>query len=67
MWHCFNTNPISYNLRKGSSLLIPPAKSLNFGTESATFRGILSWNNLPLKIKISQAIDDFKSELKNFG
>ena len=29
MWHCFNTNPIPYNLRKGSRLLIPPAKSMN--------------------------------------
>ena len=67
MWHCFNTNPIPYNLRKGSSLLIPPAKSLNFGTKSATFRGILSWKNLNLKLKISQAIDVFKSELRNMG
>ena len=46
MWHCFNTNPIPYNLRKESRLLIPPAKSVNFGTNSATFRGSLLWNNL---------------------
>ena len=32
MWHCFNTSLIPYNLKKGSSLLIPPAKSVNFGT-----------------------------------
>ena len=32
MWHCFNTNPIPSNVRKGTSLLIPPFKSLNFGT-----------------------------------
>ena len=32
MWHCFNTNPISFNLRKGSKLLIPLAKSVDFGT-----------------------------------
>ena len=65
MWHCFNTNPIPYNLRKGSRLLIPPAKSVNFGTNSVTFRGSLLWNNLPLRLKNSQTIDDFKSELKN--
>ena len=29
-WHCFNKNPIPYNLRKGRRLLIPPAKSVNF-------------------------------------
>ena len=67
MWHCFNTNPIPYNLRKGSRLLIPPAKSVNFGTNSVTFRGSLLWNNLPLRLKNSQTIDDFKSELKNLG
>ena len=67
MWHCFNTNPILYNLRKGSRLLIPPAKSMNFGTNSVTFRGNLLWNNLPLRLKNSQTIGDFKSELKNLG
>ena len=67
MWHCFNTNPIPYHLRKGSRLLIPPAKSVNFGTNSVTFRGSLLWNNLPLRLKNSQTIDDFKSELNNLG
>ena len=67
MWHCFNTNPIPYNLRKGSRLLIPPAKPVNFGTNSITFRGSLLWNNLPLRLKNSQTIDDFKFELKNLG
>ena len=36
--HCFNTNPIPYNLRKGSKLLILPTKSVNFETNSVTFR-----------------------------
>ena len=67
MCHCFNANPIPYNLRKGSRLLISAAKSVNFGTNSVTFKGSLLWNNLPLRIKISQIIDDFKSELKNLG
>ena len=67
MWHCFNTNPIFYNLRKGSKLLILPAKCVKFGTNSVTFRGSLLWNNLPLRLKTGQTIDDFKSELKNLG
>ena len=67
MWHCFNTNPISYNLRKGSRLLIRPAKSVNSGTNSITFVGSLLWNNLPLRLKNSQIIDDFKFEIKEFG
>ena len=67
MWHCFNTNPIPYNLIKRSRLLMPPAKSVNFGKNSITFRGRLLWNNLPLRLKNSQPIDDFKFELKNLG
>ena len=66
LWHCFNTNPIPYNLRKRSRLLIPPAKSVNFGANSVTFRVSLFRNN-PLKLKNCQTIDDFKSELKNLG
>ena len=65
LWHCFNINP--YNLRNGRRLLIPSAKSLNFGTNSVTFTGCFLWNNLPLKLKNSKTIDDFKSDLKNLG
>ena len=67
MWHCFDTNLIPYNPRKGTRLLMPPTKSVNFGTNSVTFRGSFSWNNLSLRLKISQTIDDFKSEPKNLG
>ena len=67
MWHCFNTNPIFYNLRKRSRLLILPAKFVDFGTNSVTFRGSLLWNNLPLRLKNSLTINDFKSELKGLG
>ena len=66
-WYYLITNPIPYNLRKGSRLLVPPAESVNFGANSVTFRGSLLWNNLPLRLKNSQTIDDFKSELKNLG
>ena len=52
MCNCFNTNPIPYSLRKGSRSLITPAKSVNFGTNSVTFGGSLSWNNLPLRLKL---------------
>ena len=58
MWHCFNTYPIAYNLRKGSRLLISPAKSVNFRTNSVTFRDSLLWNNLPLRLKNNETVDD---------
>ena len=67
MWHCFNTNPIPYNLRKGSRLQTQSAKSVNFGTNSIMFRESFVWNNLLLRLKNSRTIDDFKFELKNLG
>ena len=67
MWHYFNTNPIPYNLRKGRRLLTPTAKSVNFEIHLITFRGSLLWNNLPLRLKNSQTIDDFKFEVRNLG
>ena len=48
MWHCFNTNHIPHILKKGSRLLIPPGKSVNFGTISITFRGNLSRNSFKI-------------------
>ena len=58
---------IPYTLRKGSRLLISLAKSVNFGTNSITFRGSLLWNNLPLRLKNSQTTDDFKFGLNSLG
>ena len=65
MRNCFNENPNLCNLRKGSRLLIRPAKSVNFGINSLTFRGSLLWNNLPLRLKNSQTIDELELELNN--
>ena len=57
MWNYFTTNPIPCNFRKESRLPIPPAESVNFGVNSLTFRGSLSY---------SLSIDEFKFEQKNF-
>ena len=56
MWHCFDTNPIPYNLRKGNRLLTPPVKYVNLGTNSITFRGSLSSNNHSLRLKNNQQL-----------
>ena len=55
-WNCFNKNPIPYNFAKGSRLLIPPAKSVNFGRNSFT---LVLWNNVPLRSKNIQLIKPF--------
>ena len=58
MWNYFTTNPITCNFRKERRLPVPPAESVNFGVNSLTFRGSLSYN---------LSIDEFKFEQKNFG
>ena len=60
-------NIIPYNLRNGSRLLLPPAKSVKFRINSLIFGGSLLWNNLPLKLKSCQTINEFKLELKRLG
>ena len=65
IWYFFNGYSISYDLRKGTKLFLPPVKSFRFGLNSVHFRGNILWNNLPLSIKNSQTINKFKSKLKN--
>ena len=62
-----HTNSVPFNLRKGSTLPIQLAKSVTFVTKLTTFRRSLLLNNLPLRLKNSQTIKDFKFELKNLG
>ena len=56
----FTHEEISYNLRKGQVLSLPPARSTYYGTDSVHFRGSLIWNNLPSHIKSSHQFVNFK-------
>ena len=67
MWSYFEENPIPYNLRVGSKLVLPKIKSSHFGINSLQFRRSLLWNNLPVSLKNCQSLNDFKLELKNLG
>ena len=50
----------SQDLRKGSTLHLPPAHSTCHGTNSLLFRVSLLWNNLPREIKESLSTEKFK-------
>ena len=52
MWSYFEEKPMPYNLRDGSKLVLPKTKSSRFGINSLRFRGSLSWNNLPVSVKV---------------
>ena len=67
MWSYFNEKPITYDLRKGTKVFLPPVKSFRLGLNSVHFRGSILWNNLPSSIKNSQTINEFKVKLKNLG
>ena len=65
MWFYFNENPIPYDLRKGTKLLLPPVKSFDLGLNSAYFRGSILRDSLLSSIENSRTINEFKAKLKN--
>ena len=67
MWSYFSSKNVSYNLRKGHSLLLPSAKSTVYRKNSVHFEGTLIWNNLPYFVKSSASVFEFKRNLKNLG
>ena len=56
---------LTYNLRSGSLLQLPTAKTTTYGTSSLAFRGSILWNSLPDTIKDSPCINKFKLLIKN--
>ena len=67
MWSYFKENPMPYNLRDGSKLVLPKTKSSRFGINSFYFRGSLLRNNLLAFLTKCQSLNEFKLELKNLG
>ena len=60
----FTVKEISYNLCNGHILNLPSARTTYYGTNSILFRACQVWNNLPLSIKQSQSILEFKTNIK---
>ena len=67
MWEFFNKNPVQYNLRKGDIVYLPHARSSCYGINSLAFRGSLLRNSLPINVKQSHDLKEFKLKLKNLG
>ena len=62
----FTINEIPYCLRNGNFLKIPSVRSTRYRTNSILFRAYLVWNKLPLSVKQSQSLNEFKSKIKVF-
>ena len=67
IWPYFTYNTITYKLRKGPILYLPSTNSTYYGTNSVHFRGFITWNNLPMDIKSSKSVPEFKTKIRNFG
>ena len=65
MWNLFKRKDLTYNLRSGSLLKLPTAKT--YGTSSLSFRGSILWNSLPDTIKDSPCANKFKLFIKESG
>ena len=52
-----------YQLRKGSQLKIPPARTIKFGSNSVFFRGSILWNSLPTILKTAPSLNLFKDSI----
>ena len=64
MWSYFKYREVTYNLRWGPILFIPPARSTIYGANSVHFLGSLIWNKLTNLIKSSSSISEFKNIIK---
>ena len=60
----FLVKKLPYNLRYEHILNLPSAQLTYYGTNSILFRACQVWDNLPLSIKQSQSILEFKTNIK---
>ena len=65
MWPFFKNKFIPYSLRNGNICILPPARSSHYGINSVQFRGSLLWNNLPISVKESVSVKEFKQKLNH--
>ena len=60
----FTAKKLPYSLRNRHILNLPSARTTYYGTNSILFRACQVWNNLPLSIKQSQSLLEFKTNIK---
>ena len=60
----FTITKMLYNLRHGFTLKLPPVIFRYSGINSVLFRSCLLWTRLPVSIKQSQSLFEFKSKVK---
>ena len=62
----FNEHFNSYDTRKGNTWNIPKIRTVNWGSESLRYRGLLTWAQVPDDIKSCESLETFKEEIKSW-
>ena len=65
MWSFFKNKSVPYNLRNGNICILHPTRSPHYWINSVQFRGSLLWNNLPISVKESVSVKEFKQKLNH--
>ena len=60
LWEFHERKHVTYNLRIQSLCKLPSGKTMNFGLDSISFRGILLWNTLDDGIKREKTLACFQ-------
>ena len=62
----FRSDTLTYNLRDNDGTLAFPQPHTNYCKRSLSYSGVVLWNSLPLNIRQSLSLNEFKSKLKNY-
>ena len=62
----FRSDTVTYNLRDSDCTLPKPQPRTNYCKRSLSYSGAVLWNSLPLDIRQSLSLHEFKSKLKNY-
>ena len=63
----FVPKQVPFNLRNSNLLALPPANTVQYGTNSVFFRGALLWNTLPKEVTVCEKLTKFKGKLSSLG
>ena len=66
MQEIFHENTTRYNLRSNNEFTQPRVRSVSNGTESVRFKGPQLWQTLPLTIRNSENLCQFRNKIKNW-
>jgi hypothetical protein len=66
MWDLFSVRETKYSLRSGYCLKLPETNLKTYGTFGVLFRSCYIWNSLPVAIKDSVTLAEFKRQIKKW-